>query len=598
MQRCTNKFNEPTTCQEKEFSTLSHSKILPIALIMCAVLSFIRAEMWHPVPVVVAAQVTSDSLPTRTVSPTLTALPTNTVIVSSSPTATPRPVSLKWAARLASNTLGVTSGNGSIFRVFVDGRVGLPIEVRNSSLTMTGQSGTKPEYGPFAAEFAPVPKGTWLVSIPSLGVSLPVEADGYNLAVIEFFQRPNDDAPPASPTATNTAIATRPLPTPTPAATITPLPSATPSPTATSTPLPSPSPIASPKTQWLGTVARQNQTHNMGLTVRVAGIEGLAIQLQSLTLAEVVDRRCVTGRDNLGQDTCGFDNLLPGLYTIAPEGLNVRLPVRVTAHETAVALFDKITLPPGAVDWQAKLLKNDNGPTAHPAAEGRLFLRLTGQPGQVVAVISALGVTRLCEMLPNPILGTLTCEVSGLPPGVYRAEAVNTGAGLWLFVDGKSQAEIEFAPGEGEQKTALIVGNGAMPIKLPATPIVAAPVSAVVQPVFTPTVTPTAIISVTATPAFAWQGRVIQTVDLVIGTIGVRAAGLKDHPVIIHSGGWQSGVQLTGTKPELGEYATEFGGLAQGDYIIELVDLAELKVTLGPDQFMLVEFRHQAVDRP
>jgi hypothetical protein len=90
----------------------------------------------------------------------------------------------------------------------------------------------------------------------------------------------------------------------------------------------------------------------------------------------------------------------------------------------------------------------------------------------------------------------------------------------------------------------------------------------------------------------------VKTVDQVAGTIGVRAAGLKDHPVILRSGGWQSQVQLTGAKPELGEYAVEFGGLAQGEYIVELVDLAEFKVRLGPDQFLLVEFRYDFINPP
>jgi hypothetical protein len=104
--------------------------------------------------------------------------------------------------------------------------------------------------------------------------------------------------------------------------------------------------------------------------------------------------------------------------------------------------------------------------------------------------------------------------------------------------------------------------------------------------------------SPTFAPTFAWEGRVVETVDLVIGTIGVRAAGLKDHPVLLRSGGWQSEVQFTGSKPELGDYAVEFGGLAQGKYTVVLVDLAEIDVELGPDQFMLVEFRYGPVNSP
>jgi hypothetical protein len=90
----------------------------------------------------------------------------------------------------------------------------------------------------------------------------------------------------------------------------------------------------------------------------------------------------------------------------------------------------------------------------------------------------------------------------------------------------------------------------------------------------------------------------METQNGVVGTIAVRAAGLKDHAVIIHSGPWQTPPQLTGTKPELGDYATEFGGLATGEYVIELVDLAEMRVNLGPGQFMLVEFRYGLVDSP
>ena len=56
---------------------------------------------------------------------------------------------------------------------------------------MVGESGSKPEFGAYAAEFAPVTKGTWTVRVPSLGLSLDVAADNYNLVVIEFEQIPS-----------------------------------------------------------------------------------------------------------------------------------------------------------------------------------------------------------------------------------------------------------------------------------------------------------------------------------------------------------------------------------------------------------------------
>jgi hypothetical protein len=215
---------------------------------------------------------------------------------------------------------------------------------------------------------------------------------------------------------------------------------------------------------------------------------------------------------------------------------------------------------------------------------------MAGRVGQVIALRSARGTERFCEVTPNPVLGSLVCEFGQLGPGVYLVEAVNIGAGQRLFVDGMGLAEIEFSPRATYATLALaqspaIVGQGAEPRRPTITATIP---QAQVIATATPTPSPA--------PAFAWQGRIVETVEQAAGAIGVRAAGLKDHPVILRSGGWQSPVQLTGTKPEWGEYATEFGGLAQGEYIVELVDLAKLKVALGPDQFLLVEFRYDFVN--
>lgn len=665
----------------------------------------------------VAARSTGDRLPTRTPSPT----PTPGFTATLAPE--PAPPGQIWVARLASNTFGVTEGNGSIFRVRVEGQTGARIELRSGDYLMAAESGSKPEYGPFTAEFAPVTKGTWLVSVPSLGVSLPVEADGYNLAVIEFVripvpqatetaiplptptalqgrlwkgrlaaetwgigapfsrllvqvtglnghpvrlltpvevintantgQKPAElgpdvveftgltparyiieplglntvfevelkantetrvefypealpDTPTPLPTAapalpaTATATPRPPTATPTPTSTPTPTASATPAPSPTATPTATPAATPTPVTRWLGVVAGRQDTGSnpSAVVVQVVGIEGLPVLLQQ-TGGNGVPQRCVTGQGGGGQDVCRFSPVEPGRYSVAPEGLNLSLPVQVFAHQQVQIVFDLAILPPGLTGWQAQLLKNTAGSRPLPQAESVILVRVSGRPGQVVALYPARGPEQLCEAVPNPVLGALVCEFRQLGPGVYRVEAVNTAAAQHLFVDGRGQAEIAFVPGiaaaESLPAGALpLVGQGAAPRPPTATPtpprLDAAGPASPVSPLPTPLPT--------ATPAFAWQGRVVQTVDRVIGTIGVRAAGLKDHPVRLHSGGWQSQVQLTGTKPELGQYATEFGGLAQGEYIVELVDLAELKVTLGPDQFILVEFRYEQVDPP
>lgn len=673
---------------------------------------------FEPVNPAFAAQSTRDTLPTRTSTPRPTVTPVP------QPTLSPTPVPKVWIGRLVSNTLGYTTGEGSIFRVKVEGMIGTKIELRSGNAFITAESGTKPEYGPYTAEFAPVTAGDWNVSVPALGVSIQVVADNYNLAVIEFAQvpvpeatqivlptptatpiggqiwsgrlvsqvqwsgspfarlliqvvgrsnqavrlstlsqvintadtgqkpdeigpdtvefagltpgkyiieplglnarfdvelKPNTEtrvefqpqAIPPTPTDTLTPLPPTTTPTPappppTPIPTATLVPTETPLPTATATPIPTETPLPSPTpvTRWLGAIAGRTSTDDdtSAIAVKVAGIEGLPVQLRASGGAGGVERRCTTGQAGAEPDGCLFENLKPGQYFISPEGLGRSLPVTVMEHERVAVAFDLEVLPPGMTGWEARLSQNDNGIQASWQSEGIIRVRIAGRTGQVAALRSARGTERYCEVAANPLLGGLVCEFGQLAPGVYLVEALHTGAGLRLFVDGRSTAEVEFSPSATYATLALaqqppVVGQGAQPRRTPtataAATATATQPAVVIRPNPTATVTPRP--TSTPTPAFAWQGRIVQTQEGVVGTIAVRAAGLKDHPVVIRSGPWQSQPQLTGDKPEWGEYATEFGALATGEYIIELVDLAEMTVNLGPGQFMLVEFRYDFV---
>jgi len=658
----------------------------------------------------VAAQSTGDTLPTRT--PTAHPSATSTP----NPTFTVTPIPKIWIARLVSNTLGATQGQGSIFRVYVQGIHDTPIELRSENQLIAANSGSKPEYGPYAAEFAPVTKGTWTVSVPALGVSLDVVADNYNLAIIEFVQIPvpeatqtvittatatplggtdwegriigetagagvpfsrllirvvgRDNQPvrlstvaqpintantgqkpdelgpnmveftgltpgkyiieplglnvsldvelkpnietqvefrPQSPTPTSTPLATAtntPLllpPTATPTSTDTPTPTDTATPTATALPTPTadtPAPSPTPVTRWIGAVESRTDSgiEASSITVQIAGIEGLPVRLDALQNDTFNEKRCLTGQGGVGQDACTFKELTPGQYIISPEGLDLSLPLNLFEHEAARVNFNIEVLPPGISGWQARLRNNTNGFQALPRTEGTIRVWVIGRAGQVVALRPARTplVEQFCEVVHNPVLGGLICEFGQLGPGVYLVEAVNTGAKLQVFVDGIGKAEVEFSPNATSNTlaSAPVVGQGAQPNQPTATatqmPLVLMP------PTPTAMLTPTS----TATPAFAWQGRIVESTYIGTGAIGVRAAGLKDHPVILHSGDWRTPPQLTGTKAELGQYATEFGGLAPGEYIIELVDLAELKVKLLPGEFMLVEFRYDFINLP
>ena len=657
----------------------------------------------------VAAQSGGDTLPTRT--PTLR--PTSTPRATA--TRTPTAVRLVWVGRVVDNLLGFTKGEGSIFRVHVQGVVNTPIELRSDSQLIVANSGSKPEYGPYAAEFAPVTKGTWNVSVPALGVSLDVVADNYNLAVIEFVQIPVVEATQTvmpSPTATplggvqwqgrltgesigsgvpfsrllvrvvgldnhpvrlstlaqviniaNTGqkpdelgpnmveftgltpgkyivepeglntrldvelkpnVETRvefvPQPatataTPMPSATHTPLylapvatasPTFTPTPTATDTPSLTPPPaqtatpssVPTPVTRWLGLIEKRTPTETQAssLLVKITGIEGLSVRLHSLGSA-YSDRRCITGDGGLGQDICQFKGLAPGQYLISPEGLDLSLPVILYGQEAVQVTFDLEVLPPGITGWQAQLVNNSNGVQAQQRTESTIRARLVGRQGQVVVLRPAriLAAEQFCEVVHNPVRGGLMCEFGQLGPGVYTIETLHTDTHIKVFVDGVGQAEVEFSPSATYALlTHLqpVMGQGAQPRQPTAT---VTPMPIVLMP---PTATSTSLPTATSTPAFAWQARVVESTYIGSGAIGVRAAGLNEHPVILRSGGWQSPAQLTGSKVELGEYATEFGGLAPGEYIVELVDLAQLKVNLLPGEFMLVEFRYDFVNPP
>jgi hypothetical protein len=683
--------------------------VLTSLIMVASVIGGTLFSFERPTPAI-AAQSTGDSLPKPTPSPLVT--PTL------KPSLTAAPENKVWVARLVSNTLGVTEGGGAIFRVKVEGIVGASIELRSGDQLIVGQSGSKPEYGPYAAEFAPVTKATWTVSVPSLGVSLEVVADNYNLAVIEFVQIPAAEAtragqpsitptpfggqawegrlvserqssgvpfsrllvqvvghsyhpvrlsttaevintantgqkpdelgldvveftgltpgkyiieplglnsrfdvelkanietrvefhPVSPPTTTSTPLPptstyTPAPPTSTATPTITPSPTHTATPTMTPTPTNTPTPLFTPTpvTRWLGVIAeRKDVETGSSIAVRVSGLEGIPVRLRVINGGVSSEKRCLTGQDGEEQDICTFKNLAPGQYVVTPEGLGLSLTIVLFENQKTVVLFDLEVLPPGITGWQTHIRKNTNGTQAVPQKEALIRVWVDGQTGQIIALRSVRGTEQFCEVVPNPILGGLVCEFGSLEPGVYSVEALNTGVSQKLFVDGAGLAELVFSPNATYITQSLaqvppVVGHSAQPDQ-PATPTPTR--LALTQPVATATPTPSPTITLTPTPAFAWQGQVVETVDGVIGTIGVRAAGLKDHPIILHSGGWHSTPQLTGTKPELGDYATEFGGLAQGEYIVELVGLAELKVNLGPDQFMLVEFRYDFVSSP
>ena len=96
-----------------------------------------------------------------------------------------------WAAALTENTSGSvpTNASRSIIVVSVIDRQALPVRLFTAYWTGTvNRTGTKPEYGPFACEFAPLQAGEYTVEPEGLGVRRTVWVDGIGRARLEFRQ--------------------------------------------------------------------------------------------------------------------------------------------------------------------------------------------------------------------------------------------------------------------------------------------------------------------------------------------------------------------------------------------------------------------------
>ena len=152
----------------------------------------------------------------------------------------------------------------------------------------------------------------------------------------------------------------------------------------------------------------------------------------------------------------------------------------------------------------------------------------------------------------KPEYGEFACEFGGLSAGTYEVIPQGLGVRQTLTVDGGGFALIEFA------------------YRLPPTP------------------TP-------IPPKVTWLSKVVsnssgQGANGISSVVVVRVLGAKGLPVEISSGGWNA-VALTGTKPEYGPFACEFGGLWPGTYTVRPQGLgASVELTMDGRGLAIVEF--------
>jgi len=539
------------------------------------------------------AQSTGDTIPLDTATPTPTRQP-----ATPTPAATAvAPEATVWQARLIEVVPQVTLGGGAIVRVYVQDRPDEQIEIRHGDVVLSGVAGSKVEFGPYAAEFAPIPTGKWVISVPALGVDLTIQSDDRSLFVVEFRAI-------SASQATAEAVAL-----------------------VTSTPIGG--------RQWEGRVVSVSEGPSMAgalLRVKVEGLSGLPVDIATFT--DFIGQG-VTGSkpEDLKADEVEFAGLAPGSYIITPHSIHTSLTVELAVNTTTLVEFKQV-IPPTATPtstprpptatptstptpakrWTASMSQNSNRAVPTDQMASTITVQVERRRGQNVALTNSRGERSVCKSNTAYL-----CQFNELKACVYTVALAYLGSQYSLYVDGAGQATITFTEEivkESAPIATAIIGRGAVPNKgqwgtgfvtatptttQPPTPSPTAPPTPTRKATSTPvtataTATSTPPPTSTSTPVMAWIGTVAQNFEHPGQTIIVRAP-LGNHPVILRSGGWQV-EGLTGTKPEHGEGAVEFAGLAPGTYTIELVGLGETSVSLEPERFMLVQFNYGPAPTP
>jgi hypothetical protein len=456
---------------------------------------------------------------------------------------------------------------GSVLRVSVEGMSGLPVTIRSRGAFHTlGFTSTKPEYGPWVAEFAPLSKGTYYIEPDGLGISYEIWLDGKNYTRVDFSPTacaPPPTYPPALPTATSPVQ----LWAPAQPATATALP---PAPAPTQQPQPSPG--------WSGGIAQHSRNPGGGvmwatIAVRVIGRPaGQEVEIHSGGWSAVEK----TGtKPEHGPDACEFGALQAGTYRLNPVGLDA--PLSVTVEPGDFMLLEFYQVQGTVTHWASSVVENTGGdqPTEH--VNSAIVVVVAGKPWHEVEIRSD-GWSTTAKTGYKPEYGPDACEFGGLRAGTYTIIPKGLGTSAQVTMDGWGWAQIRF-----EQVSAP--GPAALPSQPLPTPVPAsASATAVSQP------SPTA-----ARPS--WQGRVVSNTSGqrlgsgVSSVIVVRVLGWVGVPVTITGGGGWTTTCITGTKPEYGWDACEFGGLWPASYrLLPEGAAGEVEVTVDGLGMAIVEF--------
>lgn len=433
---------------------------------------------------------------------------------------------------------------GSVLRVSVEGKVGLPVTVRSQGgFETVGFTGTKPEYGPYVAEFAPLSKGTYFIEPQGLGIVFEVWLDAKHYTRVDFTPKLCVPTPTSTPRPM-TATATR-KPTATVTATPTPL-----LPTATH-----PSPAVP---RWQGRIVEhliQPAGHNWGtIAVRVIGRPaGQEVEIWSGGWS-------ATGKTGTkpehGPDACEFGALHTGTYRLTPTGLETHLDVTLEQGDFVLVEFYQTGRAGATIRWVASVVENTSGSQPTEYTNSAIAVIVGGKPWHEVEIRSD-GWSATTQTGTKPDYGPDACEFGGLRAATYTITPKDLDTSIQVTMDGWGWAMVRFEPVSA-------------PAPSPSPPP-AAVASASSSPTPTPSATPT--LSATASTAH-WQAWVIsnssgaQEGTGIWSVIVVRVINYGGVPVTVTGGGGWSATCITGSKPEHGPDACDFGGLWPGVYHI------------------------------
>ncbi|MEM7031124.1 MAG: hypothetical protein AAF629_16295 [Chloroflexota bacterium] len=309
-----------------------------------------------------------------------------------------------WRASLTKVVPQANLDAGAILHVYVQGREGEFVEVRQINTVINNTTGTKQELGPYAAEFAPLSPGRWLISLPAFGASTAIQTDDDSLFEVTFEQV----------LASQATAEARPQATPTPLENVT----------------------------WQGIQTGQKEGPSLAgalLRVKVADKPGLPVDLRTLT--DYVGQGVTGSKSEYPKDEVEFAGLSPGRYVIVPHGLNTEYIVDLDVNTTTYIEFKAAPTPtPTATPLPPRptatpTVTQTPSPTATPLSRwqvsvderraveksgAQLTVNVGGDPNEQLLVSGGDPFQEISCLTTRRIeTGVYACDVAGLLPGVY-----------------------------------------------------------------------------------------------------------------------------------------------------------------------------------